>query len=57
MEKSDKIRKIEQGIMIKKKLYEMGIVGFEGPQGEKDPKGDIAPLYKSSLYIKFESSI
>ena len=34
------IRRLEEGIKVKRKLHEMGIFGIVGPQGEKGPKGD-----------------
>lgn len=40
LEENNKIKKLEQGIIIKRKLHEMGIMGIVGPKGEKGPKGD-----------------
>lgn len=40
MDDNQKIKRIEDGIKLKRKLNEMGIFGIVGPQGEKGPKGD-----------------
>lgn len=40
LDDNQKIKRLEEGIRIKKRLNELGIFGIVGPQGERGPKGD-----------------